>query len=810
MRSKKLFQLCVKVLPFLSVLLTASALQGCRQATGLAGDEGRWETGQATDGEELRIDPATGVPYAPVFQFPIAGFTAADFGFGFGAVNTNYCLKSSGGVCLEYGAHLARDTQVSKTPEGTEVLAPADGIVRVTTNTKVGGYGADSASNSAYSGCVMVLEHEFLNGQAVTTLLGHLRCEPGSYDSVAHTGNPADGTVVRRGQYLAHVGRFYHGAGTDIVWSHLHWGMRRGTFIGSSGIGPYVLGYAPRSEFTTDAVTGALVHPTWLDPFVVAAAVGDPAMVAQAGVRFHPSGSLLEDQDGNSWLVTDTGTIAPLTSSVFVADRYDQEWLIRISSDEFSCYAQQSALPSMGHVTLYQRPGSSAVVMANDLTHERRDFIRWEAFLSWGFTSADLLTDASKIAALESSYAPKGNVLVRPGTLIKGDGEKEVAIVTVQQTRLPIGSADAFEALGFSWDRVITVPQIVLDTVAGPRVSVALSWDAIHACAVPLPCPDGGTCGGGGGVGPDPLDAGVADGSLVDAFADASSDVSRESSIVEQCNGLDDNGNGLIDEIFICPKDSRSGPVCITGCGTSGQRVCDGPSCTWGSCGAFPENCHNTIDDDCNGLVDCADPVCSSDSACLSSSDVGVDSFADSSDAAEASVGEAVVDAVSDATLDASLSDGGSVVSPEAGSSDGGSSDASSDAPDASTSLTQVTLSYVGPATPGFIELAGWWQPFAAAPRMWGPIAECLDTIPGDGRLDCTFSLPAGAAPFEFQVYLPDGRYWGDESVSASGGGGATIGTVILSAHASTLAYSMAPNNPLGNPYFNGHVSLVP
>ncbi len=86
----------------------------------------------------------------------------------------------------------------------------------------------------------------------------------------------------------------------------------------------------------------------------------------------------------------------------------------------------------------------------------------------------------------------------------------------------------------------------------------------------------------------------------------------------EICNGLDDDGNGLVDEIFACRLGDTKGPTCVTSCGPSGMRICEGPSCTWGTCMPFPEDCSNTIDDDCNGLVDCADPACSSTSACKS------------------------------------------------------------------------------------------------------------------------------------------------------------------------------------------------
>jgi hypothetical protein len=122
--------------------------------------------------------------------------------------------------------------------------------------------------------------------------------------------------------------------------------------------------------------------------------------------------------------------------------------------------------------------------------------------------------------------------------------------------------------------------------------------------------------------------------------------------------------------------------------------------------------------------------------------------------------------------------------------------------------LTQLHLSYRGPASPGFIQLWGWWQPPNGPPRTWGQIADCADTTPGDGALDCSFWVPSGSAPFEFQVHLPDGHFWGDESCQR-GGCGSTLGTLTIFGPNGQLGVSMVPNNQ-GMPYYNGHIANVP
>jgi hypothetical protein len=65
----------------------------------------------------------------------------------------------------------------------------------------------------------------------------------------------------------------------------------------------------------------------------------------------------------------------------------------------------------------------------------------------------------------------------------------------------------------------------------------------------------------------------------------------------EQCgNGADDDCDGLVD----CAD-----PDCIT----AGACVCRPPGA--------PEACSNGVDDDCDGLVDCADPDCGGSPSCL-------------------------------------------------------------------------------------------------------------------------------------------------------------------------------------------------
>lgn len=681
--------------------------------------------------DSLRTDPMTGIPYALTFQYPIQGFEASDFGFGFGSINDHFCLAWNGDECQAFGAHLGRDTQVGKTPVGTAVHAPADGIVRISTGESFGGFGSDSAKNPAYKGCLVLLEHEFPNGQPVLTLLGHVQCE-GSvpYDVVAQKGNPSVGAVVRRGQYVGHVAHYWTGQGMGTDWHHLHWAMRIGPYSVSKKTS-FVAGYALPSEFSSNVVTHAKEHPVWLDPFQIIAALGDPQAEADIQVRTHPAGSLLQDASGNLFRVVGDGQLSALPPTVATADRYDLTQAVLVTEAELACYSLQNPQGAIGPTLLYKRAGSPTVVIANQATLKRQDFLRWEALLSWGFSNADIKTDLQTSLAADALYLPEvpGRGF-RPGSLVKADEAAEVCIVRPDGHRQPIFSAEVFEALGYRWEKVYSVPAAVLDVLAGPRLNVPITWELIHSCPVSSPCPGGGPCGGGS----DPCAVlGCVPPSTCQIMNDGSALCLEDPSPV--CMG--ECVAGVSENCVACP-------------GVMGVRTCSTQTCTWSACSkpSVPEICSDGIDNDCNGAMDCQDPSCAAQASCLP---VGMGSH------------------------------------------------------------FPLRLSYAGEVFPGSITLNAWWQPPANAPRPWGPVMECMDTIPGDGVLECVFNLPHGTTSFEFQLDLPNGGYWGDTSCYPKGGCGKTNGTVSLQDAQSSqpLAYELLPNVP-GEPYLKGRVGLIP
>ena len=250
------------------------------------------------------------LPTATSFDFPFKDWnTLTDGAFGFGALNSQ-----------QGEHHLAQDTTVSLTPTGKKVFAFADGVVRITDNSirksakaTFSGYG-----NYWGEGYVVVIEHQLADGTRVTSLYGHV--QPGTYNESAQTGLVPEGTIVRKGQYIAQVADYWNDADKDgqeefsveqgdANWHHLHFGIRKGDYTPGHDA-DYVQGYTNNgwnSDFT--------VHDTWENP---TAFVRGPALSISASIC--PKGTSCPGPQGTTFDFEGAGFMPGKSVKRFIED----------------------------------------------------------------------------------------------------------------------------------------------------------------------------------------------------------------------------------------------------------------------------------------------------------------------------------------------------------------------------------------------------------------------------------------------------------------------------------------------------------
>ena len=782
----------------------------------------------------LQLDSATGIPIASSFGYPIADASESDFGFCFGGMNASFPGE----------AHLGCDTLIEKTPYGKVVVAPADGIVRISTDLTdssgaigFGAYGSDDQTNPNYKGCLIVLEHAIQGGsQFVTSLIGHVQCESvSSYDVDLKRGNPPHGTIVRKGQYLGRVNHYWHGRTQTSDWHHVHFGIRRGRYTATAynrneTVLSYVRGYAARSSFTYDTTTKRYRHKTWLDPIEFVNGHSDPATLPQPVVR-HPSGSILIDPNGAYWQVMNDTEIASIPKSVFISDRYDASGVVAVSADEIACYTKKDAIASLGTWTIYRRPFTSTVAIALDKRGERFYFIRWEAFTSWGFAESDIQSDPLKNGLTaeyyESIYTPRGYRLLRPGTLVKGDAESEVAIVSMKQTRIPIISGDVFDRLGFNWSRVVTIPQSVLDQVAGSRDSHLFSQELMTSCAVPPPCPGGGVCGGGGEA--EPPESGdlqpLVDGdesSINLATSDGQTSVSPGS------GGATSSASG--GTTAMVQAGCTPGIQVACPCGSlSGVQICAGDGQSFGACQCLAVSSGGSSSIATGGANSLSTrvvmiptggtmPVMNPTGGTPSVSTGGTSSVRITSTggapAQFAVTGGAISIAIisTGGVMQSLPATGGTMVIATGGATPmsigiGGSPSTGGSSSQSITPSSSLRLSYTSPLC-GSLHVEAWWKRADSTTRSWTTVPECVDTNPSDCVLDCDLPIASGTPYFEFQVFLSNGEGYGNEDCR-NGGCGKPLGTLHLYRGSTEIPFSLIPNSA-GAPYYNGVLQPVP
>jgi hypothetical protein len=225
-------------------------------------------------------------------------------------------------------------------------------------------------------------------------------------------------------------------------------------------------------------------------------------------VFWHPPGSILRrPTDGTVWVVDHDLNRWRVDLSLVSSERLTER-AIDVSDAELGCLnpsywftsprADRSVLKFDDASTVYE------YVLGDGA--ERRAFISYDAFRSWGWRDEDIaIWPASQRATFFASTMDHGLRTLRDGSLVKTEAGSEVSVVS-EGRRLPIFDWPTFLALGYRSEDIITLPEDTIDLVAGPRGPL-ITPDLIGYCVHPSACVD--NCpplSGGGGTGEDPPD----------------------------------------------------------------------------------------------------------------------------------------------------------------------------------------------------------------------------------------------------------------------------------------------------------------
>ena len=494
--------------------------------------------------------------------------------------------------------HLGEDIAML---EGSPVVAVAAGTVKF------------AGPANGYGDLLVALEHHtptpitvkagdgsFITTDVFLTIYGHLR-------SSAVYGGPTQnlsvGSCVAAGQVVGFVNDDAHnGDGAE----HVHVGVR----LMSDAVAHAVDGSTAYRGYDTP-------NGVWKGDF---AAVHDLLAMLSAAPTWHPDGTLIQVAGKPEIYRLESGLRRHVADEISFTNAHlytggqGNVWnrVVAVTDAELSCYepgfndvmAQPTRVVTCADGT-YLVPGIGGVrtlVGASSGTA-----IYTELLHSWGFVPGDVVLGGAAECALPKTSSP---LLFRDGTLIKEQGASAVYAIA-DGIAWPIDSWDTFLALGFSQANIQTVPSGTMVGYVYWVSSYLLDASFLNRCMATLmsSCNDPmclASFGGGSGE-PDP-----GEGSSGSGGGDAASSASSSASggpppcvpVVEVCNNLDDDCDGLIDNGFSLQWDAANCGACGISCNRQhSQYGCVQGVCEWWGCDPGWVNANASWNDGCEALA---------------------------------------------------------------------------------------------------------------------------------------------------------------------------------------------------------------
>lgn len=430
------------------------------------------------------------------------------------------------------GNHLGHDVDM---PEGTAIHPVACGVLRI------------YRPATGYGRLAVVIEHKLdtplvvANGlgsqitiSSFLSIYGHLRSSQDAMGTVGVLGHQV-GDMVGPEDVIGYVD---NGSTNGDGDEHLHFGVRLQSIQAAKATDTsWFRGY--------DTVPS---HRQWFaDPVLFLATLTSSVKP----VFWHPPGTIIRRPSNDTLWVIDTDMRRGFVDPTTVVIEGLKARSIDVSDAELSCLeiGADYLSPRAGHKVMKFDDASTVYEYTGlEPGSWRKAFISYEAFLSWGWSDAQIIVWSSLMRDLFlDETEDHGFQVFRDGSLVKANGESEVSVVS-EGRRLPIADWSTFLALGYKAEQIVSVPPDTIDLVAGPRGPLVTS-DLIAYCTHPSACLD--NCpppsqGGGSGGGDDLSSSASSSGSSTSSSASSSSSSASSSSSSSSSSGGGAGGGSLV------------------------------------------------------------------------------------------------------------------------------------------------------------------------------------------------------------------------------------------------------------------------